>query len=158
MQGITYCSSPVGELQIESDNEKITMLGFLWNPKQQEIRTPVIEQCVSELEEYFSGKRKFFSFEMDLRGSDFQIKVWNELLNIPYGKTISYEELAIRVGDIKAIRAVGLANGQNPIAIVVPCHRVIGKSGDLVGYGGGLDKKIWLLQHEGAIQEQLSLF
>jgi len=158
MQGLAYCSSPVGELQIESDNGKITMLGFLWDPKQQEIRTPVIEQCVSELEEYFSGKRKFFSFEMDLRGSDFQIKVWNELLNIPYGKTISYEELAIRIGDIKAIRAVGLANGQNPIAIVVPCHRVIGKSGDLVGYGGGLDKKIWLLQHEGAIQEQLSLF
>ena len=158
MQGLAYCSSPVGELQIESDNGKITMLGFLWDPKQQEIRTPVIEQCVSELEEYFSGKRKFFSFEMDLRGSDFQIKVWNELLNIPYGKTISYEALAIRVGDIKSIRAVGLANGQNPIAIVAPCHRVIGKSGDLVGYGGGLDKKIWLLQHEGAIQEQLSLF
>jgi methylated-DNA-[protein]-cysteine S-methyltransferase len=158
MQGLTYCSSPVGELQIESDNEKITMLGFLWDPKQQEIRTPVIEQCISELDEYFSGKRKFFSFEMDLRGSDFQIKVWNELLNIPYGKTISYEELAIRVGDIKSIRAVGLANGQNPIAIVVPCHRVIGKNGDLVGYGGGLEKKIWLLQHEGAIQEQLSLF
>src|SRR6185369_8433979 len=158
MQGLAYCSSPVGELQIESDNEKITMLGFLWDPKQQEIRTPVIEQCVSELEEYFSGKRKFFSFEMDLRGSDFQIKVWNELLNIPYGKTISYEELAIRIGDIKAIRAVGLANGQNPIAIVVPCHRVIGKSGELVGYGGGLDKKIWLLQHEGAMKKQLSFF
>jgi len=158
MRGLAYCSSPVGELQIESDNEKITMLGFLWDPKQQEIRTPIIEQCVSELDEYFSGKRKFFSFEMDLRGSDFQKKVWNELLSIPYGKTISYEELAIRVGDIKSIRAVGLANGQNPIAIVVPCHRVIGKSGDLIGYGGGLDKKIWLLQHEGAIQEQLSLF
>ena len=158
MQGIAYCSSPVGELQIESDNEKITMLGFLWNPKQPEIRTPVIEQCVSELEEYFSGKRKFFSFEMDLRGSDFQKKVWNELLNISYGKTISYEALAIRVGDLKAIRAVGLANGQNPIAIVVPCHRVIGKSGDLVGYGGGLDKKEWLLQHEGIMSKQTELF
>lgn len=95
---------------------------------------------------------------MNLIGTDFQVKVWNELLNIPYGKTISYEELAIRVGDIKSIRAVGLANGQNPIAIVVPCHRVIGKNGDLGGYGGGLDKKVWLLEHEGAIQEQLSLF
>ena len=158
MQGLAYCSSPVGELQIESDNEKITMLGFLWDPKQPEIRTPVIEQCISELEEYFSAKRKFFSFEMNLIGTDFQVKVWNELLNIPYGKTISYEELAIRVGDIKSIRAVGLANGQNPIAIVVPCHRVIGKNGDLGGYGGGLDKKVWLLEHEGAIQEQLSLF
>lgn len=158
MQGLAYWSSPVGELQIESDNEKITMLGFLWDTKRQENRTPVIEQCIAELEEYFFQGRKFFSFEMNLIGSDFQVKVWNELLNIPYGKTISYEELAIRVGDIKSIRAVGLANGQNPIAIVIPCHRVIGKNGDLVGYGGGLDKKIWLLQHEGAIQEQLSLF
>src|ERR1041385_2848806 len=134
------------------------MLGFLWDPKVPEHRTPVIELCISELAEYFSGRRKFFSFEMNLLGSEFQVKVWNELLNIPYGKTMSYQELAIRIGDIKSIRAVGLANGQNPIAIVVPCHRVIGKSGDLVGYGGGLDRKIWLLQHEGAMQKQLSIF
>ena len=134
------------------------MLGFLWDPKQPEIRTPVIEQCISELEEYFSAKRKFFSFEMNLIGTDFQVKVWNELLNIPYGKTISYEELAVRVGDIKSIRAVGLANGQNPIAIVVPCHRVIGKNGDLGGYGGGLDKKVWLLEHEGAIRNSFRYF
>ncbi len=158
MQGIAYYPSPVGELQIESDNEKITMLGFLWNPKLPEVRTPVIQQCISELDEYFAGRRKFFSFHIDLRGSDFQIKVWNELLNIPYGKTISYQELALRVGDIKSIRAVGLANGQNPIAIAVPCHRVIGKSGDLVGYGGGLERKVWLLEHEGAMQKQLSIF
>jgi methylated-DNA-[protein]-cysteine S-methyltransferase len=158
MQGIAYCSSPVGELQIESDQGKITMLGFLWDPKRPEVRTPVIEQCINELEEYFSGKRKFFSFDMDLRGSDFQVRVWNELMNIPYGKTISYQELAIRLGDIKSIRAVGLANGQNPIAIAVPCHRVIGKNGDLVGYGGGMDRKVWLLEHEGAMQKQLSIF
>lgn len=158
MKGLAYCPSPVGELQIESDDEKITMLGFLWDPKRKEVHTPVIEQSISELEEYFSGRRKYFSFEMDLRGSDFEVKVWNELLNIPYGKTISYQELAIRVGDIKSVRAVGLANGQNPIAIAVPCHRVIGKNGDLVGYGGGLERKIWLLEHEGAMQKQLSIF
>ena len=158
MQGRSYFSSPVGELIIESENEKIITLGFLKDSKQEETSTPVIDQCIEELEEYFFRGRKFFSFEMNLIGTEFQIKVWNELLNIPFGKTISYEELAIRVGNIKSIRAVGLANGQNPIAIVVPCHRVIGKSGDLVGYGGGLDKKIWLLQHEGALQEQLSLF
>ena len=145
-------------MQIESADEKIIVLGFLRKAKQKEILTPLIEQCISELEEYFLGKRKSFSFAMDLRGSDFQVSVWNELLNIPFGKTISYEELAIRVGDIKMTRAVGLANGQNPIAIVVPCHRVIGKSGDLTGYGGGLDRKIWLLEHEGAIQKQLSIF
>jgi methylated-DNA-[protein]-cysteine S-methyltransferase len=158
MQGRSYYSSPVGELLIESEDEKIITLGFLKDSKQEEIRTLIIDQCIAELEEYFSQSRKFFSFEMNLMGTEFQVKVWNELLNIPFGKTISYEELAIRVGNIKSIRAVGLANGQNPIAIVVPCHRVIGKGGDLVGYGGGLDKKIWLLQHEGALQEQLSLF
>ncbi|MBS1681016.1 MAG: methylated-DNA--[protein]-cysteine S-methyltransferase [Bacteroidetes bacterium] len=158
MHGLAYYSSPVGELHIESENEKIIFLGFLRNSKQEEVRTPVIEQGVSELDEYFTGRRKFFSFEIDLRGSDFQQKVWNELLNIPFGKTVSYQELAVRIGDVKSIRAVGLANGQNPIAIVVPCHRVIGKSGDLVGYGGGLDRKIWLLEHEGFLQKQLSIF
>ncbi|MBI1766941.1 MAG: methylated-DNA--[protein]-cysteine S-methyltransferase [Bacteroidetes bacterium] len=158
MKGLAYYLSPVGELLIKSENEKIITLAFLKDSKQEEILSPVIEQCKSELEEYFSGHRKFFSFEMDLWGTDFQIKVWNELVNIPFGKTISYEALAIRVGNIKSIRAVGLANGQNPIAIVVPCHRVIGKGGELVGYGGGLDKKIWLLQHEGAMQKQLSIF
>jgi len=158
LRGIAYFFSPVGELLIESDNDKIITLGFLKDSKQVENLSPVIDQCKLELEEYFSGHRKFFSFEMDLRGTDFQVKVWNELLHIPFGKTISYEELAIRVGNIKSIRAVGLANGQNPLAIVVPCHRVIGKNGELVGYGGGLDKKIWLLQHEGAMQKQLSIF
>lgn len=158
MLGRAYISSPVGDLVIESENDKIVTVGFLRNDKAEEASTQVINQCISELDEYFSGQRKFFSFEMELRGTDFQVKVWNELLNIPFGKTISYEELAIRVGNIKSIRAVGLANGQNPIAIVVPCHRVIGKSGDLVGYGGGLDRKIWLLQHEGAMQKQLSFF
>jgi len=158
MLGRLYYSSPVGELIIESEDEKIIKLGFLKEPKLEEIKTPVLEQCASELEEYFFRGGKFFSFEMNLTGTAFQVKVWNALLNIPFGKTISYEELAFRVGNVKSIRAVGLANGQNPIAIVIPCHRVIGKSGDLVGYGGGLNKKIWLLQHEGALQEQLSLF
>jgi len=158
MKGIAYYTSLVGELLIESENEKIVTLGFLKDSKQEELRTSAIDQCIKELEDYFFSDRKFFSFEMNLIGTEFQIKVWNELLNIPFGKTVSYEELAIRIGNIKSIRAVGLANGQNPIAIVVPCHRVIGKNGDLVGYGGGLDKKLWLLLHEGALQEQLSLF
>jgi O-6-methylguanine DNA methyltransferase len=158
MRGRAYLSSPVGDLIIESENDKIITLGFLKGVREEELLTSTIEHCISELEEYFAGQRKFFSFDLDLQGTDFQVRVWNELLNIPYGKTISYEQLAIRVGNIKSIRAVGLANGQNPIAIVVPCHRVIGKSGELVGYGGGIDKKIWLLQHEGAMQRQLSFF
>lgn len=158
MNGRTYYSSPVGELLIESKNDKITIVNFLKDTKREISITPVLAQCVEELDEYFFRERKFFTVELEPAGSDFQRKVWNTLLEIPYGKTVSYEEVAIRVGDIKSIRAVGLANGQNPIAIIIPCHRVIGKNGELVGYGGGLENKEWLLQHEGAILKQLSLF
>lgn len=158
MQGRAYFNSPVGNLLIESSDDQITVVNFLKTSKLEENPTPVIEQCIRELEEYFFEGRKFFNVELKLQGTGFQNTVWNELLNIQYGRTISYEELAIRVGDIKSIRAVGLANGQNPIAIIVPCHRVIGKNGDLIGYGGGLDIKTWLLQHEGAFSEQLKLF
>lgn len=158
MKGRVYYASPVGDLLIESKDDKITLVNFLKTGRLEETITPVIEQCIQELEEYFFKGRKFFNVELAPTGSEFQLKVWNELLNIPYGKTISYEAQAIRVGDIKAIRAVGLANNQNPIAIIIPCHRVIGKNGDLIGYGGGLDNKTWLLQHEGAFSEQLRLF
>lgn len=158
MWGRAYYTSPVGTLLIESSDDKITTVNFLKSEKAEVQSTPVIEQCIRELDEYFFEGRKFFTVELQPVGSVFQQNVWNELLNIPYGKTISYEELSVRVGDIKSIRAVGLANGQNPIAIIIPCHRVIGKNGDLIGYGGGLDNKTWLLQHEGAFSEQLKLF
>lgn len=158
MQGRAYYSSPVGELVIEAEDDKITVLNFLKTERLAEMPSPVTEQCVRELDEYFYQGRKFFTVDLAPQGSPFQLTVWNELLTIPYGKTMSYEELAIRIGDIKSIRAVGLANGQNPIAIIIPCHRVIGKNGDLVGYGGGLENKTWLLQHEGAFSEQLKLF
>ncbi len=158
MTGRAYYSSPVGQLLIESKDDKITVVNFNKASKLEELSTPAIEQCIAQLEEYFFEGRKFFDLEVDPVGSEFQKKVWNELTAIPYGKTISYEALAINVGDINSVRAVGLANGQNPIAIIIPCHRVIGKNGDLVGYGGGLENKIWLLQHEGAFSEQLKLF
>lgn len=158
MKGRAYYTSPVGELLIESDEGKITTVNFLKDSKEEESYNPVIEQCISELEEYFYKGRKFFNVELNPLGTEFQRKVWTELISIPYGKTISYEALAIRLGNIKSIRAVGLANGQNPIAIIVPCHRVIGKGGSLVGYGGGLENKEWLLNHEGAILKQLTLF
>lgn len=158
MQGRSYLSSPVGDLLIESEGDKITTVNFLKSERLEENVTPVIEQCIHELEEYFFEGRKFFTIDLSPRGSVFQLKVWTELQNIPYGKTCSYEALAIRIGDINTVRAVGLANGQNPIAIIIPCHRVIGKNGSLVGYGGGLDTKTWLLQHEGAFTEQLKLF
>jgi methylated-DNA-[protein]-cysteine S-methyltransferase len=158
MKGSAYYSSPVGDLLIESEGDAIITVSFLKDSKKEEVRTAVIEQCIEELNEYFFKGRKFFTVELNMIGSVFQKKVWTELLTIPYGKTVSYEEVAIRVGDIKSIRAVGLANGQNPIAIIVPCHRVIGKNGDLVGYGGGMDNKEWLLHHEGSLLKQLSLF
>ncbi|MCW5910242.1 MAG: methylated-DNA--[protein]-cysteine S-methyltransferase [Cyclobacteriaceae bacterium] len=158
-KGLAYYNhTPVGDLVIESEDDTITRIGFLKEQRETGRLTPVIELCIRELEEYFSRGRKFFTFNLGLRGTEFQNRVWKELLNIPYGTTISYEELAIRLGDIKSIRAVGLANGQNPVAIVVPCHRVIGKNGSLTGYGGGLENKQWLLEHEGAVLKQLSLF
>jgi methylated-DNA-[protein]-cysteine S-methyltransferase len=158
MDGVGYYTSPIGDLMITSLSDKITSVQF-FSGERSEIRSaPVIQQCMLELEEYFFRGRKFFNTEISFAGSSFQHKVWNELLTIPYGKTISYLELAIRTGDINGVRAVGLANAQNPIAIMIPCHRVIGKDGDLTGYGGGVDKKLWLLQHEGAFAEQLTLF
>lgn len=159
MKGAAYYSSPVGELLIESEGDAITKVYYVKDEKrQEEVRTAVIEQCIEELHEYFHKGRKFFTVELLLKGSDFQKKVWNELINIPYGRTESYEAIAVAIGDIKSIRAVGWANNQNPIAIIVPCHRVIGKNGDLVGYGGGMENKEWLLHHEGSILKQLSLF
>ena len=158
MNGIGYYMSPLGDLLITSQEDKISGVQFLSNERSDTHLTPVIEQCIFELDEYFYRGRKFFNVDIHLSGTEFQKKVWNELLLIPYGRTISYIELAIRIGDINSVRAVGLANGQNPVAILVPCHRVIGKNGDLVGYAGGMDKKIWLLQHEGAFADQLKLF
>jgi methylated-DNA-[protein]-cysteine S-methyltransferase len=159
MNGLAYYTSPVGDLAIESVDNKITVVHFLRDsPRKEEMPTAATQQCIEELDEYFYRGRKFFTVELDPQGSDFQKRVWNALLEIPYGETTSYEAIAIRVGDIKTIRAVGLANGQNPIAIIIPCHRVIGKNGDLTGYGGGLENKEWLLYHEGAILRQLSLF
>ena len=112
-------------------------------------------RCLQQLDEYFRKERKKFDLPLDLLGTEFQKKVWKELLNIPYGKRITYKELTLKLGNIKAIRAVAAANGANPVSIIVPCHRVIGSDGSLVGYGGGLWRKQWLLDHE---QQDLSLF
>jgi methylated-DNA-[protein]-cysteine S-methyltransferase len=158
VEGVAYLDSPVGVLLIRSQNDFITTVHFHKSEKGDEQLTPVIEQCIAELNEYFQGTRKFFTIPLALEGSAFQKKVWDVLLEIPYGKTISYSRQAVQVGDIKSIRAVAMTNGQNPIVIIIPCHRVIGKDGSLVGYGGGLDTKTWLLKHEGAISDQLQLF
>lgn len=158
MTGIGYYNSPAGLLKVTSRDEAIVQIQFVTEDENDAAPSPVVEQCIRELEEYFLRGRKFFDVLLNPVGTEFQKRVWNALIEIPFGKTTSYEELAIKLGDIKAIRAVGLANGQNPIAIIVPCHRVIGKNGDLTGYAGGLDRKEWLLYHEGSILRQLNLF
>jgi methylated-DNA-[protein]-cysteine S-methyltransferase len=116
---------------------------------------PYLFGIFNQLKEYFEGTRKVFDVPLDVDGTDFQKKVWNELQKIPYGKTISYKTLSEKLGDVKAIRAVGKANGQNPVAIIIPCHRVIGADGSLIGYASGLDIKQKLLHLEGALNPEL---
>lgn len=154
----TYHKSPIGLLEIKADEEAICAILFVntWKgPKLDETtllpnpeKNTLAEKCMQQLDEYFSGERTTFDFPFQQSGTVFQIKVWNALEGIPYGKTISYLELSKRTGDVKAIRAVGTTNGKNQLCIVVPCHRVIGANGSLVGYGGDLWRKKWLLDHE----------
>lgn len=158
MHARDYFASPLGDILVLASEKGITHVLFSNAAREEEIPNDITTQCIRELDEYFFKGRKFFDIELDVHGTDFQKRVWSELTAIPFGKTISYEELAIRIGDIKAIRAVGVANSQNPVAIIVPCHRVIGKNGDLTGYAGGLDNKEWLLYHEGSLLKQLTLF
>jgi methylated-DNA-[protein]-cysteine S-methyltransferase len=149
-----FLRTPLGFLEINGTEKGICKIEFL-NSRVRINRVPAsLKPCVEQLKEYFKGERHDFTIELDLSGSPFQVKVWNELLRIPYGKTISYLELARRTGDMKALRAVGGANGANPVVIVVPCHRVIGKDGKLVGYGGGIKRKKWLLEHEHAFAQR----
>jgi len=152
--------SPLGNILLEADDKGITMVQFSWvEDVPTKTTNAILNQCAQELAEYFEDKRMFFTVPLSLNGTDFQTRVWEELQNIPFGTTSTYLKMALNLGDEKVIRAAAAANGKNPIAIIVPCHRVIGSNGDLVGYAGGLDKKKWLLEHEGALnKDQLSLF
>jgi methylated-DNA-[protein]-cysteine S-methyltransferase len=154
-QHIAYYRSPIGTLEVTGTEAGIVAIRFLDAPPAvlPEVH-PALETCIQQLDEYFRGQRREFTFPLDLTGTDFQQRVWHVLLNIPFGVTRSYLEVAEALGDRNAVRAVGLANGQNPIAVVVPCHRVIGSDGSLTGYGGGLWRKEWLLQHEGRPTQQ----
>ena len=155
-----YYTSPVGFLKIQCTATHVALIHFVNEPGLENDSNELIEKCLAQLDEYFSGKRKNFELPLGQRGSDFQQSVWNHLLTIPFGKTISYLEMSKQMGDVKAIRAIASANGKNNIAIVVPCHRVIGSDAKLVGYAGGLWRKKWLLEHETKIHsgiEQLTL-
>ena len=152
-----FIQSPLGITKIVGDENGISIISIL---SEGEITTKIpknLKECVSQLREYFDRKRHHFDFKINPQGTDFQQKVWQELLNIPFGKTMSYLDLSKKLGDVKAIRAVASANGRNPIWIVVPCHRVVGTDGSLTGYAGGLWRKKWLLEHESPSRQQ-SLF
>lgn len=151
MENIFFYETEVAILAIKENDGRIIEIDFSKEeiPKDLELRkTPLIEETIKELEEYFRGKRRTFHIPLNPRGTEFQKSVWNELVKIPYGETSSYGEIAKRIGNPKAARAIGMANNRNPISIIIPCHRVIGSDGKLVGYGGGLDIKERLLELE----------
>jgi len=154
----SHVNSPVGPLLAAVSDRGLAALEFGRGQipagwvESDEKTAPYVRQ----LKEYFAGRRRQFDLPLDLRGTDFQKRCWRELLKIPYGETRSYADIARAIGNPAAVRAVGLANGQNPIAIIVPCHRVIGSDGSLTGYGGGLETKRKLLELEGALSGSLA--
>ncbi|MGN5765380.1 methylated-DNA--[protein]-cysteine S-methyltransferase [Acinetobacter calcoaceticus] len=151
-----YMDSPVGALKLVAHDQ--ALVAVMWdNEDHKRVRLaeliedrqhPMLHKVKQQLEEYFTGQRQQFDLPLDFQGTAFQQQVWQALLSIPYGETRSYKEIAVQIGNEKAVRAVGAANGKNPISIIAPCHRVIGSSGALVGFAGGLDKKQILLSLE----------
>ena len=164
----TVFDSPLGLVRITGDDEGVSAISCTDIPSYSELldMSPdnlldePVRQAVEQLMAYFAGTRQTFDFRLNPVGTAFQQTVWRALLNVPFGTTVSYLALSRQLGDEKAIRAVAAANGRNPLWIVVPCHRIIGSDGSLTGYAGGLWRKQWLLEHEGAFARstQLSLF
>ena len=150
-----YIKTPLGTAEIIGDVNGVSAISIL--DVETEISNEIpdfLELPIKELNEYFDFKRTTFTFKLQPQGTAFQQKVWQELINIPFGKTVSYMDLSKKLGDIKAIRAVASANKKNPLWIVIPCHRVIGTDGSLTGYAGGLWRKKWLLEHENPSMQQ----
>lgn len=159
---ITFLETPIGTLKIVGDQHAIKWVGFTEEGERStDGKVPkVVRTAKQQLKEYFEGKRQSFDIAVDPEGTDFQKSVWKKLDEIPFGETSTYAKQAIKMGDIKKIRAVGGANGKNPIAIIIPCHRIIGTDGSLTGYASGIKRKEWLLKHEGSLPgyNQLQLF
>jgi methylated-DNA-[protein]-cysteine S-methyltransferase len=160
-----FYHSPLGIINIKISGGHVS--GLLYIKDELEIVSEtiklsaedekVLQTCITQFDEYFSGRRKLFDLPVKQDGTGFQQKVWDELVKIPFGKTINYLQLAQRLGDAKSIRAAAAANGRNKLNIIVPCHRVIGSDGSLTGYGGGLPRKKWLLDHENKYANGVSL-
>lgn len=146
-------NSPIGALSVYGDSTGISEVVFREEKIVSEQIPDSLKDAVTQLNEYFEGKRTHFNLQLNPKGTDFQKKVWQQLQQIPFGKTITYQEMANILGNPKVIRAAASANGKNPIAIIIPCHRVIGSDGSLTGYAGGLHRKKWLLQHETPVKQ-----
>ena len=140
--------SPLGVLAIEASDIGLTRVVFIKKRPMTVFANAITDKAKQQLNDYFSGTRQGFNLPLDPKGTDFQQSVWRYLATIPYGQTASYQDVANGIDNPKAVRAVGAANGKNPIAIIVPCHRVIGKNGSLTGYAWGVESKSWLLSHE----------
>lgn len=143
-----YYKSEIGIVEITSSEDAVLSIYFVDKEGETVEMPEILKEAYNQIDEYFKGKRKKFNLKLSFEGTDFQNRVWNELTKIPYGQVVSYKDIAIAVGNEKAVRAVGTTNGKNKISIVVPCHRVIGSNGKLTGYAGGLHRKEWLLNHE----------
>jgi methylated-DNA-[protein]-cysteine S-methyltransferase len=152
-----FIESPLGITKIVGDENGISIISVLTEGKISTKIPKLLQEAVTQLNEYFAGNRNEFNLKINPSGTDFQQKVWQELVNIPFGRTISYLDLSKKLGNVKAIRVVATANGKNPLWIVIPCHRVIGTDGSLTGYAGGLWRKKWLLELESTSKQQ-SLF
>lgn len=153
-----YYKTPIGIAKIVGDKNGIYAVTVLDETIEINEEIPnCLKDCVQQLDEYFKGNRITFNLKLNPKGTDFQQKVWSELLQVPYGKTRTYMEQSKILGDVKAIRAVASANGKNPLWIIIPCHRIIGSNGSLTGYAGGIWRKKWLLEHENPSMQQ-SLF
>jgi len=146
-----YVASPIGLVEIGCSETGVAALNFVDSVRHPLSVSPYLTGAGEQLAAYFAGSLRVFDLPLDLRGTDFQRRVWAQLLAIPFGQTASYLDIALALDNPQAVRAVGAANGQNPVSIVVPCHRIIGSDGKLIGYGGGLWRKEWLLRHEGSL-------
>lgn len=153
-----YFTSPLGTIEIKGNAEGIASVHFLDTEEKETTGvSESLQSCVNQLNDYFEGNRTQFDLKLNPKGTDFQKRVWDKLLEIPFNTSVSYLEMANRLGDPKVIRAAASANGKNPISIIIPCHRVIGSDGSLTGYASGLHRKKWLLAHENPVKQQ-SLF
>lgn len=152
---VDYFESPLGWVEVCANDEGVSSIYFVDAPRAKPHNSAITDNAVKQLQEYFAGQRQQFSLPLAPRGTAFQRQVWEQLNGIAYGQTCSYGDIAARLQNPKAMRAVGAANGQNPISIVVPCHRVIGSNGKLTGYAGGVERKAWLLAHENPQQSMM---